>query len=129
MVAKIHPKNPPHTVYLANQEQGKLKIYKPNSKEVRDAMSRPQSVTLVKSLLFTTYTLAKSLGWVKNNEGFNADGQEANSRFTAAFKVLTELLLPEAVSSKELEGITQKDAPQGLYSPGKAVSRPCACGL
>jgi hypothetical protein len=59
-VAKIHPKNPPHTVYLANKEQGKLKIYKPNSEEVKGATSRSQNGTSVKPFLFTSYTLAKS---------------------------------------------------------------------
>ncbi len=73
-------------------------------------MSHLQSATWDNVFLFTTYTLAKNLGWTKDHTSRNKDEQSPNSRFEAAFKVLIELLLPEAVSSKELEGITQKDA-------------------
>ncbi len=81
-VDKLHPETPVHVTYMARKEQGKLKIYKPDTEEVRNARSRSQNVTSVKSFLFTTYTLAKNLGWVKSNASCNADGQEANRRLT-----------------------------------------------
>ncbi len=54
-VDKLHPETPVHVTYTARKEQGKLKIYKPDTEEVRDARSRSQSVTSVKPFLFNTY--------------------------------------------------------------------------
>ncbi len=76
--------------------------------EIIEMRSFPSGRTSSNSILFTTYTLAKNLGWVVQVDR-NESGQQPSKRFYAAFKVLTELILPEAVSPKELEGMTQKD--------------------
>jgi hypothetical protein len=117
-VDRVHPKTPRHTIYMARKEKGKIKIYQPQHKEVRDAMSAHRERTSAQSLIFTTYTLAKNLGWVRRDELNNEDGQRPSRRFDAAFKVLTELILPEAVLSKELEGMTQKDVVKVAIAAG-----------
>jgi hypothetical protein len=72
-VDKVHPKSPPHTVYLAMKRNGKLWIYPPNSEEFRTWMSSLQTTTWDNVLLFTTYTLAKNLGWTRSNASRNED--------------------------------------------------------
>jgi hypothetical protein len=46
---------------------GKLSISPPGQREVIEAMSAPLGQTSPKPFLFTTYTVAESLGWLRSD--------------------------------------------------------------
>ena len=92
---------PPHNIYLASRNNGKLKIIGPGGAEVIEATSTHSGLT------FTAYSLADHLGWVKKG-GNKAADQQPTHRFHTAFRVLTQLILPGAATPSELEGLNQR---------------------
>ncbi len=119
MLNPVHSKTPPYTIYLARRGGGNLQIIGPGGREVEEAMSLHTTTT------FTAYALAEHLGWT--HAGTNREaGTQPSRRFYAAFKALTELILPGAATPSEREGLNQRtinDVAEGVDKVGGEATK------